>query len=154
MSGRLKRLDAHGIRRRSLVSPRPCVVVADDNEDLRYLVMHTLEPLATAKGFDVDEAADGGPALEAVERRIAEGRRVLLVSDNRMPGMSGPELIRRARARHSPDALRVTVLTSAEPPGELRRELEALHVRIYPRPPTLHELRMVLRECVDSWLDT
>jgi len=131
---------------------KPCVVVADDNESLRYLTVHVLEDHADAPRFDVEEAEDGAAALVAVERRLAQGARVLLVSDNRMPNMTGLDLVRALRARHAADAVRVTVLTSAEPPDATAEEMGALAVSLVERPADLNALRGILGRVVQDWL--
>ena len=71
---------------------RLCVLVVDDREDLRRLVVRAL----SGRGFDVDAAADGAAALALVERGISPD---LVLCDVRMPGMSGPALVQALRGR-------------------------------------------------------
>ncbi|MBX3361861.1 MAG: sigma-54-dependent Fis family transcriptional regulator [Phycisphaeraceae bacterium] len=66
------------------------VLVVDDKEMMRDSVAGTLE----RAGFEVATATDGAAALEMIARR----RPAAVVTDLRMPGLSGIELIERIRA--------------------------------------------------------
>lgn len=81
--------------------PQLRVLVVDDDE----IVRRTLARLITRLGHQVDEAASGEEAL----RRLGAGRYALLCTDLGMPGMSGWELIERARAGDA--RLRVLLIT-------------------------------------------
>ncbi|MBI4576650.1 MAG: response regulator [Planctomycetes bacterium] len=68
---------------------RPRVLVVDDEAGVRTLVAGILEDL-----YDVTSEADPTRALE----RVLAGEADLVVTDVRMPGMDGIELLRRVRA--------------------------------------------------------
>lgn len=70
-----------------------CIVVAEDDEVLRYCVVRGLE----SHGYKVIEARDGQEALELVEQ--CHDPIHLLISNYNMPRMNGLELIRRLKAR-------------------------------------------------------
>jgi CheY-like chemotaxis protein len=77
-------------------SRRPCVVLAEDDREMRMLVATTLR----RAGWDVVEAADGIDLLEClawVADVRDEGGNCVLVSDIRMPGMSGLEALEQLR---------------------------------------------------------
>ncbi|HEV8191121.1 MAG TPA: response regulator [Ktedonobacterales bacterium] len=63
------------------------VLVVEDDDDIRETMADLLEQV----GYDVDEARDGGRALERL-RESAGGMVVLL--DLNMPGMDGRHLLR------------------------------------------------------------
>ena len=65
------------------------ILVVDDHPDIRRLIADILTPL----GHEVDGVASGRTAL----RRLKEGRYRAVVTDYRMPGMTGTELIDRIR---------------------------------------------------------
>jgi DNA-binding NtrC family response regulator len=65
--------------------PIPAVLVVDDEAMLRTVASETLEDA----GFSVREAGDGNSALEILR---SDPSIDLLVSDIRMPGLSGVEL--------------------------------------------------------------
>jgi two-component system, cell cycle sensor histidine kinase and response regulator CckA len=73
------------------VSGTETILVVEDQESVRNVVRRALEDV----GYRVLEAADGGEALAAYERHAGEVG--LLLTDVVMPGMSGKELVRRAR---------------------------------------------------------
>jgi CheY-like chemotaxis protein len=67
------------------------VLVADDDEDVRELVRTVL----AERNFDVTVAADGSEALQL----LSEQDFAVLLTDVRMPGMDGLELVRAAKQR-------------------------------------------------------
>jgi CheY-like chemotaxis protein len=77
------------------------VLVADDDADIREFV----ETVLAEEQFSATFAADGRQALELLETAEFD----LLLTDIRMPGMTGFELVRRARETH-PD-LRVLYMS-------------------------------------------
>jgi CheY-like chemotaxis protein len=70
---------------------RSLVLIAEDHQD----TMELLSLILSQEGFEVEKAADGGQALEALEHARPD---VLLV-DLMMPVIDGVELIRRVRER-------------------------------------------------------
>ena len=78
------------------------ILVVDDEEGIRSFVA---EALATA-GHDVTQAADGREAL----RRLAERGFDLVLTDLKMPGIDGLEVVRRVRAEQP--EVEVIVLTA------------------------------------------
>jgi signal transduction histidine kinase len=69
------------------------LLLVEDNDELRSATQGVLEAL----GYRVATAANGPEALAALER--LDGRIDLVVCDVVMPGMSGPEVVERLRAR-------------------------------------------------------
>ncbi|MBI4701320.1 MAG: sigma-54-dependent Fis family transcriptional regulator [Deltaproteobacteria bacterium] len=78
------------------------VLVVDDEPAVRSFLREAL----AAEGYDVHEAADGQAALGRIEQRGFQ----VVVTDLRMPGLDGMELLGRLRAEH-PDT-EVIVLTA------------------------------------------
>ena len=88
----------------SIVDQRPRrVLVVDDERHVRFMLCDAL----TAWGCTADAVTN---AAEGLERREPGGYDVLL-TDFRMPGMNGLELVERARERNG--ALRVIMLTGS-----------------------------------------
>jgi signal transduction histidine kinase len=67
------------------------VLLVDDDDAVRI----TTSDLLSGLGYTVQEAADGAAALELLDGGAAID---VMVTDVVMPGMSGPELVRRVRA--------------------------------------------------------
>ncbi|QEL14207.1 response regulator [Limnoglobus roseus] len=74
------------------VDLRPLVLVVDDEEMIRTLVRSLLE----TNGYRVVEAENGFRAAELISNEL-EGVD-LLITDVRMPGLTGPDLARKLRA--------------------------------------------------------
>ncbi|MCC7284106.1 MAG: response regulator [Acetobacteraceae bacterium] len=73
------------------------VLVVDDEPDMEALFRQQFRRDVRAGRFDLAFAAGGAQALEEIG--AARGRDIiLLLSDINMPGMTGLELLRRARA--------------------------------------------------------
>src|SRR4051812_39508509 len=68
------------------------VLVVDDDADVRELISLVL----SQAGYEVDEAADGFAALS----KVSHVRPDVVVTDLRMPGMSGVDLLQRIRRIH------------------------------------------------------
>lgn len=83
---------------------QPLIVCADDDADIRELVMFGLEN----HGYRVVFAADGIEAL-----RLAESwQPSLMILDISMPGLDGLELTRRLRADAGTSGIPVMLLTA------------------------------------------
>lgn len=114
------------------------VLVVDDEETIRRVTSRLLH----RRGHTVDQAADGEQALRMLDGP-APGYDVI-VSDLRMPGMGGGELLKRLRARNEGLERRVLFLTgdTASPDALLR--LTEGSVPVLAKPGGLRDLaRMV-----------
>ena len=118
------------------------VLIVDDEPR----VLDALEAILAAE-FRVVRAAHGDEAL----RRLGDEPDVaVIVTDHRMPGMTGVELLRRSQER-TPDAVRI-VLTAYTDIDSL---MEAVNTgRIYhfiPKPWDPNELLVVVRRAAERW---
>ena len=84
-------------------SGRPCILVADDNADMRNYISGLLSP-----DYDVIAVADGNAALAALQTQTIH----LVLSDVMMPRLNGVELLERLRADERTRTLPV-ILVSA-----------------------------------------
>jgi FixJ family two-component response regulator len=101
----------------------PLVVVVDDDAALRHALTFSLE----LEGFQV-EGCDSGEALLA---RALPDRDTCLVIDERLPGVSGLQALRKLRARAV--ALPAVLITS-NPKAALRQAAAAAGVPIVEKP--------------------
>jgi two-component system cell cycle sensor histidine kinase/response regulator CckA len=99
------------IRQESWASGR--VLLAEDDPTVRLVLTRVLR----GAGYQVVVVSHGAEALDMLEGRSAYD---LVVTDSRMPHLSGPELVRILRgARRS--AIPVVVLSGAPPdPGQIK----------------------------------
>ena len=81
------------------------VLVGDDNEQMRRLIVELLE----ADGHDVTEATDTGEVLE----QVSHARPDLLILDVHMPGGGGVEALRAIRSDPANGGLPVLLLSGS-----------------------------------------
>jgi FixJ family two-component response regulator len=97
-----------------LLSP-PLIAVVDDDEAMRHALSELLEVIAmNCRTFE---------RAEAFLASYAPGIFDCLVTDLRMPGMSGLELLRQLKARNS--SLPVIVVTSSTEPESRKQVVES-----------------------------
>jgi two-component system response regulator HupR/HoxA len=118
------------------------ILIVDDEPR----VLDALEAILAAE-FRVLRAGHGEEALACL---AAEPEVAVIVTDHRMPGMTGVELLRRSQER-TPDAVRI-VLTAYTDVDNL---MEAINTgRIYhfvPKPWDPNELLLVVRRAAERW---
>jgi DNA-binding NtrC family response regulator len=116
---------------------RPRILVVDDDDSFREVLAATLEK----EGYGVLKAGGGQEALDILERR---GPVALVITDIKMPRMSGYELIKKARYAF-PD-MKILVVTAH---GSIRGAVEAMRLgaRNYvTKPFDRRELEAIVRE--------
>jgi DNA-binding NtrC family response regulator len=91
---------------------RHAILVVDDEAGQRQLVRAILD-----KDHDITTAASGAEAVQLLEKRVFD----LIITDQRMPGLSGMDLIRWSR-EHSPETP-IIVLTAF---GSIQTAVEAV----------------------------
>lgn len=121
---------------------RETILVAEDEEALRQMVVHVLK----LQGYAVLEAASGREALEVWEQ--ADRPVDLLLTDMVMPGgVMGRELAERL-SKKSPK-LKV-IYTSGYSPGMAGKDASLLVDRNFlPKPYSIGKLAQFVRECLD-----
>ncbi|HJU10045.1 MAG TPA: response regulator [Candidatus Binataceae bacterium] len=80
------------------------ILVVEDEADIRELIRYNL----SQEGFAVEEAADGGEALDRIQRRAPD----LVLLDLMLPRIPGLELCRRLRGQPDTAQLPIIVLTA------------------------------------------
>lgn len=93
---------------------RPRLAVVEDNPDNRLL----LQALLT-DDYDLDEYEDGPAALAGIPGAVP----ALILLDVSLPGMEGPEVLRRLRGMPGLDRIPVIALTAHAMAGDRERLL-------------------------------
>src|SRR4051812_10083429 len=97
--------------------PQHTILVADDDEMLRELVVITL----ALDGLTVLQAVDGAQALDIARRVVPD----LALLDVMMPGVDGVGVCRALKADQATAGTRVVMLTAEAQQGQRERALEA-----------------------------
>jgi putative two-component system response regulator len=116
--------------------PEKSLLVVDDEESITELISSALQP----RGYRCARAANGAEALT----RLAGEPAAFVVSDVRMPGMSGLELLEQVRA-HYPDTF-VILLTAYADVEIVIRALRAGACDFLTKPFRLEDLYASLQE--------
>lgn len=114
------------------------VLVVDDDPDILIFVREVL----THSGFEVHTAGNGRHAVD----RVSQGAFDAVVSDIRMPGMDGLELLRTVR-RHRPD-LPVILMTATPDVGTAMEACEFGALRYLLKPLSPPAVEAAVREGV------
>lgn len=121
-------------------SPTPLILYVDDERANRIVFEQSLSEL------NVITATDGDSALALLDRQDV----AVLVTDMRMPGMSGEELLRIVKERH-PQVIRMVVTAHQDIGPILRAINEGLVARYIIKPWERAELLQVLRWACEAW---
>jgi two-component system NtrC family response regulator len=110
------------------------ILVVDDDESLRWVTQAQLQQ----SGYEVAAAADGKAALESIRQAPPE----LVITDLKMPGMSGLELLCKIREDH---AEIIVIMVTAF--GSVETAVEAMKAGAYDyitKPVNMDELRLIV----------
>lgn len=113
---------------------RKRILVVDDDESLRWVTQAQLQQ----SGYEVSAAADGNGALEIMRQAAPD----LVITDLKMPGMSGLELLRKIRTDF-PEIIVIMVTAF----GTVENAVEAMKAGAYDyitKPVNMDELRLIV----------
>ena len=119
------------------------ILVVDDEKK----VLIVARKIFRAAGYDVEVCLNPEEAVEIVANR---GPVAVIISDNRMPGMRGTELLEQVK-RVSPTTVRV--LTTAYYDQQLIEDIvnKGEAFRFVKKPIDFNKVLAVIRECVDQY---
>src|SRR5204863_9063313 len=76
------------------------VLIVEDDQEIRTLLVEILEQAS----FEVDSASEGLDALEKLKQTVYD----IVLTDLRLPGMEGEEIVCQARTRY-PDLIIIVI---------------------------------------------
>jgi DNA-binding response OmpR family regulator len=137
----------NALRRAAVESMPARALVAEDDDDMRRLVVRALRD----EGFDVVDVRSGWALLEYLGARIFDGRRDppldLIVSDVRMHGVTGLEVLAGLRQTNwSTPVILITAFGDAKLHAEARR----LGAFVFDKPFDFNDLRRLARTMAGS----
>ncbi len=122
-------------RKRSARKGSPRVLVAEDNKEMRRLLVWALEN----RGFEVTEACDGPDLFFRLSTQVGTGTGYdLLVSDIRMPHMTGLEVMQGLQ--RVKNLLPPTILITAFGDEQIHQTAAELGVEVVDKPFELEDL--------------
>ena len=132
--------------------PKPVILAVDDDISVLEAVVQDLRR-QYGEHYRILRAGSGQAALDTCEQLRARGDAVaLIVSDQRMPGMTGVALLERAQ-RIFPDAKR-TLLTAYADTEAAIQAINAARIHYYltkPWDPPEERLYPVLNDLLEAW---
>jgi thioredoxin reductase (NADPH) len=131
---------------------RPIMLAVDDDPQVLRAIRRDLQR-AYAERYRVVTAASGAEGLQVLD--VARSRReelALLITDQRMPGMTGVELLAQGLSRF-PSARRVLLTAFADTDAAIAaiNEIHLDHYLVKPWDPPDERLYPVLDELLDGW---
>jgi len=117
----------------------PPVLLVEDRDSLRVMLRSALE----AEGFSVEEAADGARAIKA----LGTGRYLAVVTDLKLPGADGHEVL--AAARDADPNLPVIVMTAYGTIEDAVGAIKGGAFDFLPKPVEPDHLVLLLRRAVE-----
>lgn len=113
------------------------VLIVDDSP----MMLHLLDRVLTAGGYEVRQARNGSEALALMVEECAD----FVITDWHMPSMNGMELCRQLRAMNLPQYVYIAVLTSSEGTDDLIAALDSGADDFYIKPVMAPELLARMR---------
>jgi len=117
---------------------QPRALIIDDDDPIRAM----LSTIVRHQGITVDTACDGNEAIESLDR---DGYSVVVL-DLMMPRVDGYAVLDHMRA-HQPQLLPCTILATAVPERDVRRDLKDDVYMVHTKPFDMQQFIADVRRC-------
>lgn len=117
---------------------QPRALIIDDDDPIRTMLSTIVRHL----GIRVDTARDGGEAIESLDR---DGYNVVVL-DLMMPRIDGYAVLEHMR-EHQPELLPCTILATAVPERDVRRNLRDNVYMVHTKPFDMQQFIADVRRC-------
>ncbi len=117
------------------------ILVVDDQEVLRDILKDALQ----REGYQVFCAASAEEALSILSRQPID----VIISDDKMPGLSGTELLTVIRQKY-PETIRIMLTGYADLDSALQAINKGEVYRFFTKPPNLIELTVAIRQALQQ----
>lgn len=129
------------------------VLVAEDNEDHRFLTIRALRDIKGVK-IDVDGVGNGEEVMAYITQQGEYAGKALphvIFLDLRMPKMNGLEVLERLKSDPELSCIPVVVLTSSDRAEDIDAAYRLGTNSYVTKPGVSDELRLGLREVANYW---
>lgn len=121
---------------------RHTVLFVDDEEN----ILHSLKRLLRKEGYQIQTATNGSDGLEILKNQDVH----LVVTDQRMPGMSGTEFLAKAKEEF-PDTIRI-ILTGYTEVDSITASINKGHIyKFFLKPWDDQNLRLELKQALEQY---
>ncbi|MDQ4100149.1 MAG: response regulator, partial [Chloroflexota bacterium] len=135
------------------MAEKPSILIVDDDQSVIFSVAQDLRPRYGDR-FRIIPTDSGASFLDVLNRLKLRGDPVaLIIADQRMPGMTGIELVREAIQLY-PDVKRILLTAYADTEAAIRaiNEVQIDHYLLKPWDPPEERLYPVVDDVLDDWL--
>lgn len=132
----------------------PAVLLVDDDLVHRHLIRSLLEEVFAQRPVALADAADGEEALRLLERLVGAHDRVLMLTDQSMPGLDGDQVIAEARRRFPDAPVRYVLWSSVHPDLAKAAKASPGPDQVAEKPGTLEAFLALVASVVRSWDET
>jgi thioredoxin reductase (NADPH) len=132
---------------------KPIILTVDDDQDVLQAIARDLRH-GFGEHFRIIRAESGERALDVLRQvKLANDTVALMLVDQRMPGLSGVELLIEAR-RYFPDAKKALLTAYADTDAAITaiNEVRLDHYLVKPWDPPEQRLFPILDDMLDDWL--
>ncbi len=116
----------------------PRALIVDDDDPIRMMLATIVEQ----QGFEVDTAKGGAEAIQKIDQEVYD----VVLLDLMMPHVDGYDVLQHMRTA-KPELLRSTIVATAVPEREVRRNLRDSIFTIHFKPFELPRLIADIRSC-------
>ena len=124
-------------------APRKLILIVEDSEDIRYLLVQLLEE----EGYRTEVATDGEAGFSAAQRLQPQ----LILMDLSLPGMDGWETVRRLRRLSQFTSTPIIALTAHATDKDKERALAAGCTAYISKPFDMETLLEQLAKYLPQW---
>ncbi|MCE5193924.1 MAG: sigma-54 dependent transcriptional regulator [Nitrospiraceae bacterium] len=117
------------------------ILIADDDQSIQFFLAELLKK----DGFPFDIAGNGSEALDLIKQQDYS----LVLLDERMPGMSGIEVLEKIRETHSMPVIMITAFASKE---LAIRALQHGAYDFFTKPIDIEIVRIIIKRAIEKYI--
>lgn len=131
---------------------KPLVLVIDDDADFLNVMVRELRRINDGARFDLLHAPSGDRGIALARPYLVSRQPVFILTDYRMPGLTGTQVVQTVRREHPEASCRFLVYSGYDTPDSALPLKELSPSEFMTKPMDLQDLRSDLRRLIGSWL--